>query len=207
MKYLKEVPIIGIIRGAETNQVEGAVAAAVQAGLRTVEITLNHPDSIKQISRISAAFPGQIELGAGTVLDVESAREAVQAGAEFIVTPALLPDVIEFCRTRGVPVFPGAMTPTEVLEAHRSGAEMVKVFPAITLGTGYFRSIKGPFPDIRLMAVGGVSAGRAADFFRAGADAVGIGSELFRKEWLAQQDWASIKEVAGIYVEAVKALR
>jgi 2-dehydro-3-deoxyphosphogluconate aldolase/(4S)-4-hydroxy-2-oxoglutarate aldolase len=204
MKYLGDIPIVGIIRGAETEAVEQAAQAAVRGGLKVLEITLTHPDALEQIAGLKAQLGDEIELGAGTVLDAGSAEGAVSAGAEFIVTPALVPEVIEFCRSRSVPVFPGAFTPTEILTAHRAGAEMVKVFPAASVGPGYIKSLKGPFPDIRLMPTGGVSPTLAPEYLRAGADAVGAGGELFGKEWLEKGDWAAIEDAAKAYVRAVR---
>ncbi|MFH1538938.1 MAG: bifunctional 4-hydroxy-2-oxoglutarate aldolase/2-dehydro-3-deoxy-phosphogluconate aldolase [bacterium] len=207
MRYLNQIPIVGIIRGAETEAAEGAVAAALTGGLRTLEITLNRPESFDQIAAIKARYAGDIELGAGTVLDAGSAGRAIDAGAEFIVTPALLPDVIEYCRGRAVPVFPGAMSPTEILSAHRAGAEMVKVFPSSVLGPKYIESLRGPFPDIRLMPTGGVTVESVAEYFRAGAAALGVGGEIFKKDWMERGDWAAIEKTAKLYVEAVKGAR
>jgi 2-dehydro-3-deoxyphosphogluconate aldolase/(4S)-4-hydroxy-2-oxoglutarate aldolase len=207
MKYLDQVPIIGIIRGAETKAVEGAVAAAVKGGIRSLEITLNRAEACEQIGEIKKRYGAEIELGAGTVLDPEAAARALDAGAEFIVTPALLPDVIAFCKERNVTVFPGAMTPSEVLSAHKAGADMVKVFPASILGAAYIKSLKGPFPDIRLMPTGGVTVERVQGYFQAGASALGVGSELFKKEWMEKGDWVAIELTARKYVEAVKGAR
>ena len=140
----ERLPIIGIIRGAGTEQMLLAVEVAVEAGLNTLEITLNRPEAITQLERLRRDFGVDLELGAGTVLTAEAAESAINAGAEFIVTPALLPEVIEVCRRRQVPVFPGAMTPTEILYAYRAGAAMVKVFPAGGLGPGYIKALRGP---------------------------------------------------------------
>jgi 2-dehydro-3-deoxyphosphogluconate aldolase/(4S)-4-hydroxy-2-oxoglutarate aldolase len=207
MKYLDQVPIVGIIRGAGKIAVEGSASAAFRAGLRTIEITLNHPDAIKQIGRLRIGFGEGIELGAGTVLDAASAEKAIAAGAEFIVTPAFLPEVIEYCRSRSVPVFPGSMSPTEVLAAHRAGAEMVKVFPASVLGPAYIRGLKAPFPDIRLIPTGGITIESVPEYFEAGADALGVGGELFRKEWMNSGNWAAIEESAKAFIKAVEKAR
>jgi len=207
MRYLDQTPIVGIIRGAEIDVAEHAAAAAVAGGLRTLEITLNRPEAFDQIARIKNRYAGEIELGAGTVLDKESARRAIEAGAEFVVTPALVPEVIEYCISRSVPVFPGALSPTEVLAAHRAGATMVKVFPAGSLGPGYIKSLKGPFPDIPLMPTGGVTAESVGDYFRAGAAAIGVGGEIFRREWLTRGDWSAIEEAAAAYVGALEESR
>jgi 2-dehydro-3-deoxyphosphogluconate aldolase / (4S)-4-hydroxy-2-oxoglutarate aldolase len=202
MKYLNTIPIIGIIRGAASEAVERAFAAALEGGLKTLEITLNRPEACDQIAAIKKRYGGGIEIGAGTVLDTAAAEKALAAGAEFIVTPALLPDVVEFCVKHSVPVFPGAMTPTEILAAHRAGATAVKVFPSNSLGPQYIRSLKGPFPNIRLMPTGGVTVESVREYFRAGADAVGIGGELFKREWMESGDWAAIGEKAAEYVRA-----
>ncbi len=204
MKYLSQIPIIGIIRGADTLAVEGAVAAALEGGLRTLEITLNREEAFDQLKLIKARYAGKIKLGAGTVLTVENAKKAVLAGAEFIVTPALVTEVIEFCRKKSVPIFPGALTPSEILAAHLAGAEMVKVFPASVLGPAYLKSLKGPFPDIKLMPTGGITIESVPEYFRAGASALGVGGELFKKEWMQNGDWKKIEDAAKRYVEAVK---
>jgi 2-dehydro-3-deoxyphosphogluconate aldolase/(4S)-4-hydroxy-2-oxoglutarate aldolase len=204
MKYLDQIPIVAIIRGAEGEKADRAVDAAVAGGLRTLEITLNLPEACDQISRIKERYGDEISLGAGTVVDEAGAEDAISAGAEFIVTPALLPEVIEICLSRSVVVYPGAVTPTEVLAAHRAGAEMVKVFPAGRLGPGYIQSLKGPFPGIRLMPTGGIGLGDMVEFLEAGADAIGIGGELFGREWLESGDWAAIEATAQAYVSAVE---
>ena len=203
MKYLRQTPLIGIIRNAETSELERAVAAALAGGLKTLEITLNRPEAIEQIAQIKNRYAGEVELGAGTVLNQESAKQAIDAGAEFIVSPAVLPDVIKYCRDHAIPVFPGALSPTEVLNAYRAGAEMVKVFPIQSLGPAYIRSLKGPFPEIALMPTGGVTLESVPHYFKAGADAVGVGGELFNRDCLARKDWASIEATARAYVQAV----
>jgi 2-dehydro-3-deoxyphosphogluconate aldolase / (4S)-4-hydroxy-2-oxoglutarate aldolase len=204
MKFLNELPIIGIIRGADTKAVESAVDAAYQAGLRTLEITLNCAEAYNQIAMIRKKHRNKIELGAGTVLARDAANKAIAAGAEFIVTPAFIPEVIEFCRNQNIHVFPGAMTPTEILSAHQAGAEMIKVFPASALGPGYIKNLKGPFPEIKLIPTGGVTVESVSEYFKAGASAVGVGGEIFRREWLSKGDWASIEKTAKAYVKAVK---
>jgi 2-dehydro-3-deoxyphosphogluconate aldolase / (4S)-4-hydroxy-2-oxoglutarate aldolase len=207
MKFLDQLPLVGIIRGADTRAVEGAVAAAMAGGIRTLEITLNRPEAYDQIELIAAQYGDDLELGAGTVLDPDSARRAAAAGAEFIVTPALVPEVIAYCLDNELAVFPGAMTPTEILTAHCAGAAMVKIFPAASLGPAYLKSLRGPFPFIKLMPTGGVTVESVASWFQAGASAIGVGGELFKKEWLASADWPSIESAARAYVEAVKAER
>ena len=199
-----ELPIIGIVRGATTEQLMPVVEVAVEAGLCTLEITLNRMEALVQIEQIRKAFGHAIELGAGTVLKADAAEAAIAAGASFIVTPAVLPEVIEVCRRRGIPVFPGALTPTEILYAHQAGAAMVKVFPASVLGPEYIRAVRGPFPDIPLLLTGGVTVESVPEYFRAGANAVGIGGEIFKREWMESRNLSAIKEAAGAFIEAVK---
>lgn len=207
MKFLSKLPLIAILRGIETGSIEDAVKAAVEGGFRTLEITLNRPEAFAQLKLVKKKFGAKIELGAGTVLDAASAKKAVAAGAQFIVTPALVREVIEYCKKNSVPVFPGAMTPTEILAAHQAGAEMVKVFPASILGPAYIKSLKGPFPEIRLVPTGGVTVESVPEYFQAGASALGIGGELFRKQWVENKNWAEIGWAARKYVDAAERIR
>ncbi len=204
MKFLSQTPLIGILRGAETKSLEGAVEAAVEAGILTLEITLNRPEAFEQIALIKDRYGDQIQLGAGTVLTMEAAQKAIKAGAEFIVTPALVFEVMEYCRKISIPIFPGALTPSEILGAHLAGAEMVKVFPASSFGPSYLKSLRGPFPEIKLMPTGGVTLESVPEYFQAGANALGVGGELFKKEWMEHWNWDRINDTARKYVEAVK---
>ena len=204
MKYLAEAPVVGVIRGADMAQVMGAVAASVAAGMRVIEITLSRPEAGEHISAVRQKYGDTIALGAGTVLDAIHASRALEAGAEFIVTPALIPDVIDFCRGRGVPVFPGAMTPTEIYAAHLAGAEMVKVFPASVVGPGFVKNMRGPFPQVRLIPTGGIRVEDAAAWFAAGATAIGVGSELYKKDLMAAGDWGAIERAARQYLAAAR---
>jgi len=204
LEKFKQLPIVGIVRGAGTEQLLPVVETALEAGLHALEITLNRVEAVAQIELIRKAFGRDLELGAGTVLKAEAAEAAINAGAQFIVTPAVLPEVIAVCRRREVPVFPGAMTPTEILYAHWAGAVMVKVFPAGVLGPNYIRALRGPFPNISLMPTGGVSVESVREYFRAGANAVGIGGEIFKREWMEAKDLAAIAQAARAFVQAVK---
>jgi 2-dehydro-3-deoxyphosphogluconate aldolase/(4S)-4-hydroxy-2-oxoglutarate aldolase len=207
MRYLERTRVVGVIRGLGTEATMAAAAASVAGGIRVLEIALSHPEALKQLAALKSRYGDEIDLGAGTVLDPESAQRALAAGAEFIVSPALLPEVIALCRARGAPVFPGAMTPTEALAAHRAGAEMVKIFPASVLGPRYLAALRGPFPELRLLPTGGVTPENAPEFFRAGAAAVGAGGELYRKEWTETGDWAAIEAAARAYVRAAEEAR
>jgi len=162
------------------------VEALLQAGLPVAEITLTVPNAIEAIGAVAKRFGGQVLLGAGTVTDVETCKRAVDAGAVFIVTPCLLRDVIEAAHNVDVAVLPGALTPTEVFEAFRLGGDMVKVFPVGSVGgAAYLRALRGPFPNIPLVPTGGVTLDNVAEMFKAGAAAVGVGTELISKDYTA----------------------
>jgi len=205
---LREVGIIPIVRGSSADAVVPVAEALLHAGLPVVEITLTVPNAIDAIGAVAKRLAGKVLLGAGTVTDAESVRRAVDAGAEFIVTPCLVPEVIAAAQRAGVAVLPGALTPTEVFEAFRAGGDMVKVFPAQSVGgAAYLRALRGPFPDIPLVPTGGVTLENLADMFTAGAAAVGVGTELISKDALDRRDYAAIGAVAKRFVAAVRQAR
>ena len=205
---LREVGIIPIIRAPSADTVVPVAEALLHAGLPVVEITLTVPNAIDAIGAVAKRFAGKMLVGAGTVTDAETARRAVDAGAEFIVTPCLVPEVIEAAHRADVAVLPGALTPTEVFEAFRLGGDMVKVFPAQAVGgAAYVRALRGPFPDIPLVPTGGVTLETIAELFQAGAAAVGVGTELVSKEALDRRDYAAIEALAKRFVEAVRRAR
>jgi 2-dehydro-3-deoxyphosphogluconate aldolase/(4S)-4-hydroxy-2-oxoglutarate aldolase len=157
--------------------------ALLQAGLPICEITLTVPNAIAAIAAVATRFSGKLLLGAGTVTDAVTCKRAIDAGAEFIVTPCLVREVIEAARRANVAVLPGALTPTEVFEAFRAGGDMVKVFPIQSVGgAAYLRALRGPFPDIPLVPTGGVTLENVAEMFKAGAAAVGVGTELVSRD-------------------------
>ena len=185
LERFRALPLLGILRGGDLDAVEPLVECVVGAGLEAFEITLNTPDALAMIERLRAVASDRLAVGAGTVLRRHEVGAALDAGAEFIVSPTLVPEVVDECRRREVPAFPGAFTPREIHEAWQAGAAMVKLFPAKVVGPGYVREIRGPFADVELLACGGVSADNLAEFFAAGAAAVAFGGSVFRPEWLA----------------------
>jgi len=200
---LREVGIIPVIRAASADAAVAVAEALLQAGLTVAEITMTVPNAIEAIAAVTKRFPGTVLVGAGTVTDAETARRAVDAGAEFIVTPCLVPAVIEAAQRAGVAVLPGALTPTEVFEAFRSGGDMVKVFPVQAVGgAAYLRALRGPFPDIPLVPTGGVTLENIAEMFNAGAAAVGVGTELISKDALDRRDYAAIGALAKQFLAA-----
>jgi 2-dehydro-3-deoxyphosphogluconate aldolase/(4S)-4-hydroxy-2-oxoglutarate aldolase len=190
----RTLPLLGIARGITSTDVEPLTEAVIDAGLTSLEITMNTPAAATLIGQMRAAAGDRLMIGAGTVLDVETLAAARDAGASFIVMPTLVPAVVERCVADRLPVFPGALTPQEIHTAWAAGATMVKVFPAGVFGPTYLREIKGPFADVELMAVGGVNADNMAAYFSCGASAVAFGSSVFRREWL---DVRAYDRIAG----------
>lgn len=182
-----QVPIVGIIRNLSLAQVRMVLPLYVEAGLNTVEISLTTPDALHIIEEASTRFGAQLNIGAGTVCDMDELQRSLDAGSTFIVSPITDAQLIKSCADRGIPVFPGAFTPTEIYQAWKAGATMVKIFPA-SLGAQYIKDIKAPFPDIKLLPTGGVGLDNLADFVAAGAEGFGIASQLFDKQAIAAND-------------------
>lgn len=205
---IREVGIIPVIRAASADAALAVVEALVQAGLTVAEITMTVPNAIDAIASVEKRFGGEVLVGAGTVTDAETVRRAVDAGAEFIVSPCLVPEVIDAARRAEVAVLPGALTPTEVFEAFRLGGDMVKVFPAQSVGgAAYLRALRGPFPDIPFVPTGGVTLDNVREMFDAGAVAVGVGSELVSKDALARGDYDAIGALAARFLAAARKAR
>jgi 2-dehydro-3-deoxyphosphogluconate aldolase/(4S)-4-hydroxy-2-oxoglutarate aldolase len=205
---LREVGIIPIIRASSADAAVAVAEALLQAGLTVAEITLTVPNAIDAIGAVAKRFSGKLLVGAGTVTDAETARRAMDAGAEFIVTPCLVPEVIDAAHRADVAVLPGALTPGEVFEAFRSGGDMVKVFPVQSVGgAAYLRALRGPFPDIPLVPTGGVTLETIAELFQAGAAAVGVGTELISKDAVARRDYAAIGALAKQFLAAARQAR
>jgi 2-dehydro-3-deoxyphosphogluconate aldolase/(4S)-4-hydroxy-2-oxoglutarate aldolase len=197
-----------VIRAASADAAVAVVEALLEAGLSVAEITMTVPNAIEAIASVTKRFADQVLIGAGTVTDAETTRRAIDAGAEFIVTPCLVPEVIDAARRADVAVLPGALTPTEVFEAFHLGGDMVKVFPAQNVGgAAYLRALRGPFPGIPLVPTGGVTLENVREMFDAGAVAVGVGSEMISKDALARRDYVAIGALAAQFLEAVRQAR
>ena len=205
-KLFEQLPIVGILRGLPAEKLRHVVEAVRDGGLTNLEITMNTPGAADQIRAAREIAGSALNIGAGTVTNLQSLEDAFSAGASFIVTPTLVPAVIERCVQLKVPVFPGAFSPTEIQSAWELGATMVKIFPADTLGPGYLRSLKAPLPHLKLMPTGGVDVTTLAAYAQAGADAFGVGSPLFRAERIAACDWEWLRNqcraFAGAYFKA-----
>jgi 2-dehydro-3-deoxyphosphogluconate aldolase/(4S)-4-hydroxy-2-oxoglutarate aldolase len=204
-EFLREVPIVGLLRRAEPALAAAAARAAARGGLRAVEVTMDGDDPLGQLAAIARDVP-EVALGAGTVLAVEEARAALDAGATFVVSPHLDQEIVGFCRDAGVPVFPGAATATEVVQAWRAGATMVKLFPAGPLGAGYVRALLEPLRRIDLLVTGGVSDQNLASFLAAGARGAAVGGWLFPRQAFASGDMSVVEERARALVDIYRSL-
>lgn len=197
---LEDVPVVGVIRGCPPEHVAAMAAAAVKAGFAVVEVTMNSTDAPAQIRAVRDALGDHVLVGAGTIRSPADVDAAVDAGAAFGVAPELYPLSMERARSRDLPFVPGTMTPTEIAAAWREGAEMVKVFPAVTLGPDYFRALRGPMPDVPLLATGGVTAASGRALLEAGADAVGCTSVVFDPDAMRRGDAAEIEARAAFFL-------
>jgi 2-dehydro-3-deoxyphosphogluconate aldolase/(4S)-4-hydroxy-2-oxoglutarate aldolase len=202
LSRFKEIPLLGILRGITSDSIDPLTETAVSSGLYAIEITMNTPDAPALIDRMVMAAGGRLAVGAGTVLTIDDLHSALDAGATFIVMPALIPDVMDYCVKNAIPVFPGALTPQEIYDAWNAGATMVKVFPAKLFGPSYMKEIKGPFQEIRLLACGGVSPDTIGPFFSSGADAVAFGGSIIKNEWLAAGRFGLIEESIRALIKA-----
>ncbi len=204
VRLIEESGIIAIVRFDRPEQLIQVAQAIRAGGVGVIEFTMTTPNALDIIEESGREFGDEVLLGAGTVLDAETARAAILAGAEFIVSPTLDPEVIEVCRRYSKVVIPGAFTPTEILTAWQRGADFVKVFPASFGGPGYLKAIRGPLPQVKLIPVGGVSLENSADFIRAGAVAVAVGGNLVKKRAIAEGNFAELTETARQFVAAVR---
>jgi 2-dehydro-3-deoxyphosphogluconate aldolase / (4S)-4-hydroxy-2-oxoglutarate aldolase len=200
----RQLPVVGILRFFKREAVEQLVPASMAGGLTNIEVTMNSEGATDLIKLARSLMGDKGNVGAGTVTSIDALEAALRAGAQFIVTPAVLPDIIQSCSARGVPVMPGAMTPTEVLTAWKLGPTIVKVFPADQLGPGHIKALKAPFPEIPLMPTGGVTVETLPAFKKAGADAVGVGGPLFDAKQVAAGNWDWFREQAARFAAAWK---
>jgi len=196
--------IVAILRADSPDQLISVCEALVKGGVTGIEVTMTTPGAIEVIAAVTRKFGDQILMGVGTVLDTETCRAAILAGAQFVVTPVLLPDVIRMCNRYAKPIACGAYTPTEAFTAHEQGADFVKIFPADQLGTTYIKNILAPLPMLRVIPTGGVTADTAGSFIAAGCAALAAGSSLVSKEALKNKDWDGITRTAEAFVAAIR---
>lgn len=203
--------VIPVIRAESTYEARAVVDAIVAGGIAVIEVTMTVPGAVGLIRQLSEVYDGRILIGAGTVMNADTAKDCVEAGAKFVISPALNLETIRFCRDNDVVVMPGALTPTEVVAAWDNGADFVKVFPAGAMGgASYLKSLKAPLPHIKMIPTGGVSQSTAADFIRAGAEAVGVGADLVDlnvvREGRAEAITAAARNYLTIVAEARKSI-
>jgi 2-dehydro-3-deoxyphosphogluconate aldolase/(4S)-4-hydroxy-2-oxoglutarate aldolase len=206
-KHLQRVldcGIVAVVRFSDPAPLVEVVKALAEGGVTVAEVTFTVPNALDVIREAKRQFGDRVLLGAGTVLDSETARAAFLAGAEFVVAPTVNPDVIRLCRRYDKLVMPGAFTPTEVLTAWEAGADIVKVFPAEVVGPAFFKALRGPLPQVKLMPTGGVDLTTAAEFLKAGAACLGVGGQLVDPNAVAAGDFARITALAKQYAEIVK---
>jgi 2-dehydro-3-deoxyphosphogluconate aldolase/(4S)-4-hydroxy-2-oxoglutarate aldolase len=205
---IAEVGLVPVVRASSADEAMRVVDAIREGGVGVIEITMTVPGAIGVMELLARRFGADVVLGAGTVLDAETARACMLAGARFVVSPALNPATIEICRRYSVPVMPGALTPTEVLAAWTAGADVVKVFPCGALGgASYIKSLKAPLPQIEMIPTGGVSVKTAGDFIRAGAMALGVGADLVDTQAIRDGNARAVTEKAREYVRLVQEAR
>lgn len=203
-----EQPIVGIIRGIKEESLFGTLDAVIEAGLKTIEITMNTPDAAKLIKSAVDKYSTELTIGAGTVITQDELMSVLDSGAQFIVSPNTDENIAKQCRDNDIPFFPGALTPSEVCKAWSLGATQVKVFPVSSLGgVSYIKNLRGPFDKIKLLACGGVNPDNLKDYFAAGTDSIAIGSQIFNQEWMENKSYSMIKSQAKMFVNLVDGLK
>lgn len=194
ISILKEQKVMVIVRHHSTFDIARLVSSVCDAEINFLEITLNTPDAYNLIRIAVKQFENRMLIGAGTVLTVEEAKKAIDCGAGFIVSPVLDLEIMEFCSDGAIPVFPGAATPTEAYNAHKAGANMVKLFPASTFGPSYIKALKAPLNDLKILAVGGIDKKNIKEYFANGADAVAVGAGIIKPEYIDTNNFGAIKK-------------
>jgi len=193
LSRFQQLPVMGIVRGVTQDSLDGTLNALIDGGLRHVEITLNTENALGLIETAAKKYSTSVCIGAGTVLNLGQAKRAVEAGANFIVAPTLNEEVAAYCRENAVAYFPGALTPSEIENAANAGAVMVKVFPAQQMGAEYFKVVKGPLENIKLLAVGGVNHKNVSDYLAAGADGVALGGSIISISRMENKEFSAVR--------------
>ena len=207
VQHLEASGVVAIIRLKDGAALPRVVEALAAGGVRALEITMTVPGAVEHIRQVAKTLPAGFVLGAGTVVDAETANRVIDAGARFVVSPVFRRDVITACHSRDVAVTPGCFTPTEILDAWDAGADIVKVFPATTLGPSYLKDVRAPLPHVKLMPTGGVTLDNAGDWITAGAVAVGVGSALTDAKAIEAGKFDVLRANAERIVRSVRAAR
>ncbi len=206
LRTIIDTGLIAVIRIQSADQLQPLVNALVDGGIKAVEITMTTPNALETIRELSQTYQNQCLFGCGTVLDTTTARNAILAGARFIVSPVFDRDVVDLTRRYSAIAIPGTFTPTEILTAWEAGADIVKVFPAPRLGPGYFKDVLAPLPQVRLLPTG-VSLENISDYFNAGVDCVSIGAALINPQYLAEENWSRITETGRQFIQKIEELK
>ncbi|RPJ83345.1 MAG: bifunctional 4-hydroxy-2-oxoglutarate aldolase/2-dehydro-3-deoxy-phosphogluconate aldolase [Acidobacteria bacterium] len=207
LSLIETTGVVAVIRLDDPAALRETCDALAAGGVRALEVTMTVPRAVELIEQLSSSLPPGFAVGAGTVLDPETARRVILAGAKFVVSPVFRPEVIDVARIHDVAVMPGCFTPTEILAAWDAGADIVKVFPATALGPGFFKDVHGPLPQVRLMPTGGVTRDNAGDWIKAGAAAIGVGTALVDKKAIKAGRFDEITRNAAHFIGAVRRAR
>ena len=201
---IRETGVIAIMRAQSSDQLIAAADAIKRGGVRAIEVTMTTPGALHVIAEAKGRYGSDVIFGAGTVLDAETGRAAILAGADFVVSPTLNLELVALCNRYSIPVAPGCYSPTEVLTGWQAGADFIKLFPASVGGPGLVKAILAPLPQVRIIPVGGVNMETAADFIRNGAQALGVGSSLVNQDLLDSGDLEELTRRAAAYVQQVR---
>jgi 2-dehydro-3-deoxyphosphogluconate aldolase/(4S)-4-hydroxy-2-oxoglutarate aldolase len=207
VEQIESSGLVAIIRASGSDELVGVVEALREGGVTCIEVTMTTPNALEVIRSAREKLGDSAAIGVGTVLDAATARAAILAGAQFVVTPITDPETITICRRYALPIVPGALTPTEIVRAWQAGADLVKVFPTSALGPEYIKDLRGPLPQIKLVPTGGVNLDTVAAFIRAGATALGVGSSLVTKEAVRNRDYQGLTQLAGEFLKRVRDAR
>lgn len=207
LRAIEACGVVAVIRLRDGHVGHDVALALAEGGVTTLEVTMTVPGAVGLIEQLARTLPPDVIVGAGTVLDAETARRVIQAGARFVVSPVLKADVVAACRRDDVAVMPGCFTPTEILTAWEAGADIVKVFPATALGPVYVKDLRGPLPQVKVMPTGGVTRDNAGDWIRAGACAIGVGTALVDPAAVAERRFGDLTAAARDFLQAVSAAR
>jgi len=202
-QVIRDTGIVTILRGTSEEEALRTVEALHKAGIKAIEVTFNTPGADNIISKLVKEYKNELIIGAGTVINVASAVRAIECGAEFVLAPNMDKDVISTVKKYGKLMVPGAFTATEVLKCYEMGADIVKIFPASSVGPKYIKDLKGPYNHIDMMPVGGVDIDNVKDFIKAGSVAVGVGGSLIKKEFLSKGDYKGIEDLAKRFIEEI----
>jgi len=207
ISLLTDPGIIAVVRAQQAAQVLPLSEALIAGGVRVIEITMTTPNALAAIREAREKLGERALIGVGTVLDADTCRAAIAAGAEFVVTPICRPELVAIAHAAGCPIMLGAYTPTEAQLAHEAGADFIKIFPADSLGAGYIKALRAPLPHLRIVPTGGVDVQNVADFLKAGCAALGVGSSLVSTKILQEADWPELTRRAGAFVTAARQAR